>query len=144
MGVAAAVLVGGNDSPAWAAADSAALQAQALALIGDAACVDSDQCRTIEWGAKACGGPQAYVAWSTLRTDEAALKKAVAKFAASRRKEIERLGLASDCSLVADPGAACAPNPRGSANAPPRVCTLNARPSASRLVQAAVRASSMP
>src|ERR1043166_7657501 len=35
------------------------------ALIGDARCSADTQCATIGVGAKACGGPDAYVAWST-------------------------------------------------------------------------------
>ncbi len=107
--------------------DSVALEAKVLALIGDAACESHEQCRTVAFGAKACGGPQSYLAWSTLRTDEAALKMAAEKFAARRRDEIKDSGIASNCALVADPGAYCAPAATaasGTTAGPPRVCRL--------------------
>ena len=87
--------------------DAPALEAELLRLIGDAACTGDEQCRTIGWGAKACGGPQSYRAWSTLRSDEAALKAAAAAVEASQRREIGRRGIASNCSMVVDPGAYC-------------------------------------
>lgn len=87
--------------------DTPAKEGELLRLIGDAACTGDAQCRTIGFGAKACGGPQSYRAWSTLRTDEAALKTAAAAVEAGQRLEIERRGIASNCSVVADPGAYC-------------------------------------
>lgn len=100
-------------SPAHAAAggkiaDSAALEAAVLGLIGDAGCTSHEQCRTVAVGAKACGGPEAYLAWSTLRTNEVALKEAAEAFSVSRRRDVERSGAVSNCSLLADPGAYCA------------------------------------
>ena len=70
---------------AGSAPDSAGLEAAVLGLIGDATCERDEQCRTLAFGAKACGGPQSYLAWSTLRTDEAVLKAAAVKFTAERR-----------------------------------------------------------
>lgn len=80
-----------------------------LGLVGDAGCDDDAQCRTIAIGAKACGGPEAYLAWSVKRTDGAVLADAVARHAAARRKENSRTGQQSDCAVVTDPGAVCAP-----------------------------------
>jgi hypothetical protein len=88
---------------------AAALAAEVHRLIGDARCSADAQCRTIAFGAKACGGPQAYLAWSTLVTDTATLEAAAGRHAAWRRAEIGRSGRASDCALVADPGASCLP-----------------------------------
>jgi hypothetical protein len=80
------------------------------ALIGDAACDGDAQCRTIAIGTKACGGPEYYLAWSTKRTDAAALLDAVAAHAGARRPEPPRPGVRSNCMLVTDPGAYCAPD----------------------------------
>src|SRR5947207_15997329 len=77
-------------------------------LVGDAACSSDGQCRTIGVGAKACGGPQAYLAWSTQRTDENALRAAVERDAAAQRKEAEARGMVSNCAVTIDPGATCA------------------------------------
>lgn len=104
--------------------DSAALAAEVRRLIGDAACTADDQCRTLAFGAKACGGPQAYLAWSTRATvDPAALAAAAERHAAVRREELRRSGLMSDCRLVTDPGAVCLPTAAASAPAA-RACQL--------------------
>lgn len=79
------------------------------ALIGDAACDSDAQCRTIAIGAKACGGPEYYLAWSTKRTEAAALRDALQGDGAARRPESPSRGMRSDCALVTDPGAYCAP-----------------------------------
>lgn len=81
--------------------DQAALQA----LIGDAACRDDGQCRTLPVGSLACGGPASYLPWSTLRSDEAALKAAAAPLA--QRRPGSARGEVSICRVLPDPGARC-------------------------------------
>jgi len=88
------------------------------ALIGDAACDDDAQCRTIAIGTKACGGPEYYLAWSTKRTDPIALVNAANETVAppgARRSQLR-----SNCMVVTDPGAFCAPGATGGS----RVCRL--------------------
>jgi len=82
-------------------------EAQLAALIGDAACTSDQQCRTLGWGAKACGGPERWVAWSTARTDGAALERLAKRHADAQRVAQERSGMMSNCMYVADPGARC-------------------------------------
>jgi hypothetical protein len=105
------------------AQDGAALAAAVRDLVGTAACTDDAQCRTLPYGAKACGGPQSWLAWSTLVSDEAALRKAAERFASWRREDLRASGTVSDCLLVADPGAYCAPA-SSTATGPTRACTL--------------------
>jgi hypothetical protein len=81
--------------------DEAALQA----LVGDAACRDDTQCRTLPVGSLACGGPASYLPWSTLRSDEAALKAAAAPLA--QRRPGSARGEVSICRVLPDPGARC-------------------------------------
>ncbi|HQR12521.1 MAG TPA: hypothetical protein PLW68_14445 [Casimicrobiaceae bacterium] len=78
------------------------------ALIGDAACDDDSQCRTIAIGTRACGGPEYYLAWSTKRTDPALLIDAVTHNDNVHRPTPPRPGVRSTCVLVTDPGAYCA------------------------------------
>jgi len=78
-------------------------------LIGDAACDTDSQCRTIAMGAKACGGPEYYLAWSTKRTDAAALAQAAQRDLASPRNPNAGPRGYSTCVFVTDPGAWCAP-----------------------------------
>ena len=103
--------------------DAAALEAEVRRLIGDARCSADAQCRTLAFGAKACGGPQAYLAWSTQVTDEAALLQAAQRHAERRRADLRQSGLMSDCAVVADPGASCMPALAASAPAE-RTCRL--------------------
>ena len=80
------------------------------ALIGDAACDSDAQCRTIPIGAKACGGPEYYLAWSTKRTDAAQLLDITGgRAGAGNVQPPRRPGAPSNCVLITDPGAYCAP-----------------------------------
>jgi hypothetical protein len=77
------------------------------ALIGPATCDTDAQCRTIAVGAKACGGPAGYMAWSSQGTDSQKLTALAARQSEAQRREIEASGLRSNCAMVSDPGAAC-------------------------------------
>jgi hypothetical protein len=116
--VLSAACTAGNDSPAASPPPSSV-----QSLVGDAACDDDAQCRTIGVGAKACGGPQAYIAWSTLRTDGAALRSQADREAERRRAEGEKRGAMSTCNVVPDPGAYCA-RPAGAAAGARGTCRL--------------------
>ena len=105
--------------PAACATPPADPLAAVTALIGDAACDDSSQCRTVAIGAKACGGPEAYLAWSTRRTDAKALEAAVAAQGRAQVQDVPPGRRVSNCQFVADPGAACVPAAGGG-----RACVL--------------------
>lgn len=104
------------------AARAAALLPPVSALIGDAACDTAAQCHSIGVGAKACGGPAAYLAWSGKNTDEGALRAAVRRHADAQREEEARAGMNSNCMVTPDPGASCVPVATGGSR-----CQLNAR-----------------
>lgn len=87
--------------------ESARLGRELRALIGPAACSADAQCRTVAVGAKACGGPAGYLAWSTQGTDAEQLEALAKRQAAAQRREVEASGLRSNCAMVTDPGAAC-------------------------------------
>jgi len=104
--------LGGTACAADAAASapsSSALQAKVQQLIGDAGCDNSHQCRTVGIGAKACGGPESYLAWSVKVTDAQALNDAVQALAQARVEENKRSGMASDCAMRPEPTAVCRP-----------------------------------
>jgi hypothetical protein len=115
---------------ACATEDAARTGTSIPSLIGDAACDSDAQCRTIGVGAKACGGPDAYLAWSTKRTDEDALQALVERQAEARRKAISDKGMMSNCAFVADPGAYC--EPRAGASG---VCRLRSGGAGGNLVR---------
>jgi hypothetical protein len=94
-----------NNGPAAPASAPATPDQQLQALIGAASCTEDTQCKTIGWGAKACGGPDRIVAYSTQNTDTATLE-------ALAKKQAEPAGggqqqFPSDCAYVVDPGAHC-------------------------------------
>ncbi|MDY0964446.1 hypothetical protein [Massilia sp. CFBP9026] len=87
--------------------DSAATVAEIRRLVGAASCSSSTQCRTLPVGARPCGGPDFYLAWSSPHPDEASLL-ALAEHSRSQRKaEASRTGELSTCQHIPDPGAVC-------------------------------------
>lgn len=115
--IATAAAAGAATTPAPAApaapavsavpADSTALMRQIQAELADNGCDSERQCHTIAIGSKACGGPEAYRAWSDRHHDGSRLKQLVAQHAAARRAEDKRNRMMSTCSYVSDPGATC-------------------------------------
>lgn len=80
---------------------------QIRTLAGSADCTDSSQCRTLALGARACGGPEAYLAWSSAHTDAAALQALAERYRNERKAALAKSGQLSDCRLIPDPGAQC-------------------------------------
>lgn len=76
-------------------------------LVGTPACSSGTQCRSLALGAKACGGPEGYLAWSTARTPEAELRALGDTYQAERRAAHAASGRMSDCRFQPDPGAVC-------------------------------------
>lgn len=99
-------------SPASPAAPAAAsgLWQQIQAASANPACDNDSQCHTIGVGAKACGGPQSYLPWSSKQDDGATLKQLVERHAAALRAQDAREAMMSTCSVVSDPGASCRAN----------------------------------
>lgn len=87
--------------------DSAALLRQIQTQAADLSCDSAQQCHTLAVGAKACGGPERYLAWSSKRQDGAALRQLAERHAALRRAEDAKSGMMSTCQVVPDPGANC-------------------------------------
>lgn len=88
--------------------DSAApLLEQIRTEIGDAACSSDQQCRSLAIGAKPCGGPESFIAWSVQRSDAAKLERLATAYKMAREAENAREQRISNCMLVADPGAQC-------------------------------------
>ncbi|MEO6278469.1 hypothetical protein [Roseateles sp.] len=93
--------------PAADEAESARLARELRTLIGPANCSADTQCRTVPVGAKACGGPAGYWAWSTNGIDEARVADLATRQSAAHRREIAASGMQSNCAITVDPGAAC-------------------------------------
>lgn len=70
--------------------DAASLLVQIRNTIGSASCTESIQCKTVGVGARTCGGPEGYLAFSTSVTVPAALEALAARHAERRRRELAR------------------------------------------------------
>jgi hypothetical protein len=89
--------------------DGAQTLARLRELAGQGRCGDSAQCHTVAIGAKACGGPEAYLPWSGADPAVAPQVSALAaQYTAARRAANQAApAMASDCRLIPDPGAMC-------------------------------------
>jgi hypothetical protein len=81
--------------------------AQLKAAIGAASCTSNAECKTIGVGAKACGGPGAYIAWSQRDTNAELVKTLAAKTTEERKAQIAARGEMGICRVTPDPGAVC-------------------------------------
>lgn len=80
---------------------------QIRAMIGNAACSDASQCKTLPVGARACGGPEAYLPYSTANLSEPALQALAERYKAQRQAQNAASGMMSNCRFIPDPGAVC-------------------------------------
>ncbi len=71
-------------------------------------CTQTAECATVGVGARSCGGPEVFLAYSLRDTPAAALQAAVQRHATLRRKQLEERGEMSTCDVLPDPGAQCA------------------------------------
>ncbi|WP_036165341.1 hypothetical protein [Massilia sp. 9096] len=90
------------------------------ALVGVPSCSADAQCKTLALGARPCGGPEGYLAYSTARTPEAELHALGGAYEGERRAANSRAGMVSTCLFRPDPGAVCRAG----------VCALDAGPGA--------------
>ena len=110
LGLVAVLLLAGcnffNASSTPSQDDLDELEAEIRALIGDAEASQPNQCRTIAFGAKPCGGPWTYLVYSTVSTDEQQLEELVSRYNALQAERNRELGLISDCALALRPDTA--------------------------------------
>lgn len=90
-----------------APAAEAALLASIEAEIGEAPCTADAQCHTLPIGARACGGPERWMAWSAAASRGERLTALSDKLSQLAQARNERIGLMSTCVVVPDPGAVC-------------------------------------
>lgn len=85
-------------------AELKALYHDIVQMAGKAQATEVAQCRVVGVGAKACGGPQSYLVYSTLDGKETELLQKVERYNALMRMQNEQQGLMSDCAMVPEPG----------------------------------------
>lgn len=84
-----------------------ALRERIAHAVGAAPCDADAQCRTLPLGARACGGPSAWLAYSERQGDAAQLQRWADELARAERAQQQREGRMSICSVLPDPGAQC-------------------------------------
>ena len=84
----------------------AVMRQEVDALVGDA-CGAIEDCRYVGIGAKPCGGPWAYIVYSTAATDSAALAERIGAYYAFEADINQRYGYISDCSVPGPPWLSC-------------------------------------
>ena len=93
--------------PAASAPPSTNTLAQITGLIGKAACTSDKQCQVLPVGARPCGGPASYLAWSSAATSGADLQALADRYRSEQQAGNARSGMVSDCRAIAPPAAAC-------------------------------------
>src|SRR5450830_701 len=97
-------------APSPAKPSAADLLVQLRAMTADNSCAAQAQCRTVAVGARPCGGPEGFIAYSVAGADiSEAVQAKAAQLTRARTAELARRGdAASICTVVTDPGAICA------------------------------------
>ncbi|PHV11806.1 hypothetical protein [Chitinimonas sp. BJB300] len=75
--------------------------------IGAASCETNDDCHVIGVGARACGGPESYLPWSSRDGDEATIKSLAEQHHTARQAEVTARGEMSTCSILPKPAVRC-------------------------------------
>ena len=84
-------------------------RAELVRAVGEPRCSADAQCRSLGVGARPCGGPQAFVAVSSLNTDAATLERLALRHRELVRAEQRQSGRMGTCQVLPDPGAQCGP-----------------------------------
>lgn len=97
----------GTQAPPAAAGEPGDTLARIRALVGTPDCSSDAQCHTLALGARPCGGPESYLAWSSGKTQQAELQALGERYKEERRAANAADGRASTCQYMMDPGAVC-------------------------------------
>lgn len=81
--------------------------AQIKELIGKAECSSDSQCQALPIGARPCGGPASYLAWSTAKTSSSEIQTLADRYRTEQQERNARSGMVSDCRAIAPPAAVC-------------------------------------
>ncbi|MEN8007864.1 MAG: hypothetical protein ABFS42_12665 [Candidatus Krumholzibacteriota bacterium] len=83
------------------------MEAEIDELIGEANCKDFQECRSIAFGDKPCGGPWKYKIFSKASVDSVRLADMVRDYNKFNVTLNRRYGWMSDCMVVVQPGTDC-------------------------------------
>lgn len=79
-------------------------------LTADKTCQSDQQCQVIGIGSRPCGGPEQFLLFSTLHTDQKMLTITNDRYTRTRREQQQRLGMRSICQQLLAPTPACRQN----------------------------------
>lgn len=94
-------------APTASAPATADTLAQIKDLIGKAECASDSQCQILPIGARPCGGPASYLAWSTAKTSSSEIQALADRYRNEQQERNARSGMVSDCRAIAPPAAVC-------------------------------------
>ena len=83
------------------------LDKQTKKLIGSASCSSDNQCHSIGFGHKPCGGSYSYRIYSDQNTNVFQLKDQVKQYNELTREQNKKGNLVSDCMMLIPPQLAC-------------------------------------
>ncbi len=76
-------------------------------LTDDKSCEQDSHCKVLAKGVRPCGGPEQFLVYSALGTDEPLLLQTSEQFTLLRQQQHQRLGTISSCELLLEPVASC-------------------------------------
>jgi hypothetical protein len=79
-------------------------------MIADKSCNGIDDCASIGWGAKPCGGPWSYLVYAPSNVDVPQLEALTEEYNRLEQEINQIKGLASDCAFVTAPELECVGN----------------------------------
>ena len=85
----------------------AQISANVEALIANKSCNGADDCASIAWGAKPCGGPWRYLVYALSNVDVTQLELLVSEYNQLQDEVNQLTGAASDCAFVTEPELEC-------------------------------------
>jgi hypothetical protein len=104
------VLAQGGDASAPAASDEAALKSmreEIVKLIGEPRCVNLVHCRVLALGARPCGGPSEYLAYSSSTGKGETLEAKAYEYSFLEEEVNRKKSAVGACEVLPQPRAAC-------------------------------------
>ena len=86
---------------------ASAARQEIAAMTEHSRCENAEQCRVVGDTVKACGGFSSFLAYSSVGTNEAALKEKLQAYYALQKTSNAERGLISDCAFVSPPTPRC-------------------------------------
>lgn len=99
-----------SEEISWRAERMVEISSEVDDLIEDKSCNGSDDCASIAWGSKPCGGPWSYLIYAPANVDVPQLEQLVDEYNKLQKEVNQLTGAGSDCAVVEEPELDCADN----------------------------------